>query len=310
MSTSQQLNILFPAGRLVQGDLYKPQTKDQQGNPLVIKTGPNAGKPTQKYFFALAIAKAPGEGHWANTAWGKLIWDAGHLAWPQGQAQAPTFAWKVEDGDNAVPNKVGRKNCDREGFPGHWIVNFSSTFAPKIYNTAGEPINEVGAVKTGYYVEVMGSITSNENSSNPGMYVNHNMVALRGYGAEIVSGPDPKAVGFGKSALPAGASAAPTGAAANFPAAAAAAPQAAPPPPAAAPVAMAAPPPQTAVAPSPSFIAPPAPGAGAPPPPAAAAPPPPAAGPQMTAKAAGQSYAAFIAAGWTDANLRLHGYML
>lgn len=304
--SAQALNILFPSGRLVQGDLYTPQTKDQQGNPLVVKTGANAGKPTQKFFFAVAIPKAPGETHWANTAWGQQIWAAGHTAWPQGQAQSAAFAWKIEDGDSAIPNKVGRKNCDREGFPGNWIVNFSSSFAPKIYTANGEQaILEVGAVKLGYYVEVFGTVTSNENASNPGMYVNHSMVALRGYGAEIRTGPDPKAAGFGRSALPVGASAAPVGAA-SFPAAAAAPAPAAPPPPAAAPATVAAPAP-TAVAPAPSFIAPPAPG-GVP-----AAPPPPAAapvGPQMTAKAAGQSYAAFIANGWTDANLRAHGYMV
>lgn len=61
------------------------------------------------------------------------------------------------------------------------------------------------------------------------------------------------------------------------------------------------------VAPAPDFLNPPG---GAPAPPSApAAPPAPPAGPVMTAKAAGQSYEAFIAAGWNDDQLRANGYM-
>lgn len=285
------LSLLFPVGRVVQGSLYVPQEKDQQGNPLVIKTGPNKGQPTKKYFFALATPKAPGETHWAQTAWGQQMWALAHAAWPQGQANSPSFAFKVEDGDSVVPNKKGRKNSEREGFPGNWIVGFSSSFAPKIVTASGDPILEPGAVKLGYFVEVLGSIASNENSDNPGIYVNHTFVALRGFGPEITTGPDARSVGFGKSALPAGASAAPVGVAA-FPAL----PQ---------PTAVAPAPVMTAVAPAPSFIAPPP-----PPQPIAVSVPVAPVGPVMTPKAAGQSYAAFISAGWNDGTLRSNGYMV
>lgn len=316
MSTQLLTQMLFPVGRLVQGSLYTPQEKDQQGNPLTIKTGPNKGQPTKKWFFAVAIAKALGETHFSQTEWGAKVWAIGHAGFPQGQAQATTFAWKIEDGDSQIPNKNGRKNCDREGFPGHWILNFTSGYAPKIVNAQGEPIIEPGAVKLGWFVAVVGSVDSNEQSTNPGVYLNHNAVALMGYGKEIQTGPDLRAVGFDKLALPAGASAVPVGApiipAGMIPAGAGAPPPppggfGAPPPPPAAAVAQAPPPPQVPVQPSQTFIAPP------PPPGAAAAPPPPPAppvGPQMTPKAAGQTYAAFIAAGWTDANLRSQGYMI
>lgn len=293
--TAQAESILFPVGRAVQGSFYTPYTKDQQGNPLTIKTGPNIGKPTQKYFFAVAIHKNPGEQHWASTAWGAKIWALGNTSWPQGQAGAPTFAWKIEDGDSQIPNKVGKRNCDREGFPGSWIVEFSSSFAPKIVNSAGDLILEPNAIKLGFWVEVLGSVLSNENPGNPGVYVNHSFVALRGYGDEIHAGPvgpDPRTLGFGKSVLPPGASAVPTGGAAfpaSLPPPAAAF---APPPPVAAPV--------TPVVPAPAFIAPP--------PPAPAAPPA-AVGPQMTAKATA-SYAAYVSGGWTDALLRQHGLMV
>jgi hypothetical protein len=55
------------------------------------------------------------------------------------------------------------------------------------------------------------------------------------------------------------------------------------------------------VQPAPNFLAPP---------PAAVGLPPAPVGPQMTAKAAGQTHAQFVAAGWTDELLRQHGYML
>lgn len=309
MSTQTAIPFQPPVGRLVQGDLYKPQTKDQQGNPLVIKTGPNKGQATQKYFFALAVPKTPGAQHWSQEPWGDPIWRYGHAAWPTGQATSPSFAWKIEDGDSVIPNKMGRKNCDREGFPGNWIINFSSSFPSKVFTSTGDPIVEPGAVKLGYYVVVAGSVDSNENPTNPGIYMNHNMVGLAGYGAEIRQGPDPKAVFKGGYALPPGASATPVGGALPATPPAAPVPGAPPayvPPPAPAPAL----PPQTAVQPAPSFLAPPPPPGVPAPPPAAVAPPPPPAGPVLTAKAPpGTTYPQFIAAGWTDATLRAAGYL-
>jgi len=74
-----------------------------------------------------------------------------------------------------------------------------------------------GLVKRGYWVEVLISLKSNENTQNPGIYLNHTMVAYRAPGKEISTGPDSRAVGFGKSALPAGVSAQPLGNIANMP---------------------------------------------------------------------------------------------
>lgn len=318
MSTQLLKQILFPPGRLVQGSLYTPQEKDQQGNPLVAKTGNNKGQPIKKWFFAVAIPKNPGETHFAHTVWGADILAIGRAAFPQGQAESPTFAWKIEDGDSQVPNKNGRKNCDREGFPGNWILNYTSGYAPKIVNAQGEPILEPGAVKLGWWVAVLGSVDSNEQTTNPGIYLNHNAVALMGYGKEIQTGPDLRSVGFDKLALPAGVSAVPLGAPVMPAGMTPVNPGAPPPPPGGVPGAGAPPPPanpgtgappppQTPVQPSQSFIptgAPPPPPGGAPPP------PPPPSGPQMTPKAAGQTYASFIAAGWSDANLRAHGYLV
>jgi hypothetical protein len=305
---SSPVQILFPAGRLLMGSLYKPQEKDADGNPLKIKSGPNAGQPRVDYFFALGIRKGA-ETHWGQTPWGAEIWKAGHLAFPQAAA-APSFAWKVVDGDSATPNRKGKKPCDREGYPGHWVVTFSGGFAPKVYQIppgAKEPViwPQPDAVNLGDFVEVYGNCSGNNSVQQPGVFINHSMVCFRGYGDRIVLGPDAAAVGFGATALPAGASAVPTGAALPAPGAPGA--------PAAPAVAM---PPPPVITPAPT--APPIPAASIPshmPLPATATPPaPPAppvpAGPSMTPKAGAFTYEQFIAGGWTDDKLRESGYMV
>lgn len=299
---STRKDILFPIGRLVRGSLYKGQDKDAEGKPLVVKSGPNAGQPRLDFYFAVAIPKTPGQTHWAQTEWGAQIWAVGHAAFPQA-AQAPSFAWKVIDGDSTVPNKKGRKPCDNEGYPGNWVVQFSSGFAPKIFTADGtQQITEADAVKLGYYVQVYGSCDGNGSQSQPGVFVNHSMVAMAGYGPEIVVGPDATAVGFGKGPAPVGMMSAPAAGAFNpAPPVAAVPPPVAPVP--AAPPVMAAPPAPVAVAPNPAILMPP---------PPAAAPQVPAAPPAvvMTAKAAGITYEQMVAGGWTHEALVQHGYAL
>lgn len=326
---AQDTNVLFPVARVVQGDLYKAQDKDNQGNPLVIKTGPNAGKPRVNFFFAIAVPKTPGLTHWAHESWGQKIWALGHAWWPQGQAQQPRFAWKIEDGDDATPNQNNKRNCDREGFPGNWIIQLGSSYAPKIFDESGNPMLQEGLVRRGFWVEVFANLASNENAQNPGIYINHSMVAYRAPGKEITSGPDPRAVGFGRAALPPGVTAAPISNTANLPGAPAAptmpSAPAVPGAPAAAPQAPA---PAVPAAAHPGFIAPPVPGAvapavpGAPAVPAAppAAPAAPAApsvvdplGAPMGFKMAnpnGPNYASFKSGGWTDDQLVQNRHMV
>ena len=303
---TDRTDLLTPVGRLVAGSLYKAQTTDAEGRPLVIKSGPQAGQPRVDFFFALAIPKGQ-EQHWSQTPWGQKIWAAGHAAFPQGQGNAPTFAWKVTDGDSQVPNSLGKKPCDREGYKGNWVLAFSSGFAPKIYNADGsQQLLEENAVKLGYYVQVFGSVSGNGSLQQPGVFLNHGMVALSAYGPEIVVGPDAAAVGFGGGALPAGASAVPVSAPFN------------PAPPAGSPVpavgAPYVPTPAAAVTPpamTPAVVA----AATVVPPivpnPAILQPPPPPAAPArvMLPAAQGATYEAMVAAGWTDALLIQHGMM-
>lgn len=322
-ATQQTNTILFPPGRIVQGDLYEPNTKDMKGNPLTTKSGQNAGQSRVEYFFKLAIPKT--QALWWNESWGAQILAIANAAWPQGQTASPKFAWKIEDGDSAEPNfdRGSRKNCETEGFAGCWVIKFSSGFATKVFDEQGTPLVQPGLVKRGYWVEVMGTVNSNEDPNKSGIFINHNMVAYRAPGKEIVSGPDPRAVGFGRAALPAGVTAAPVGSAA-FPGSSATPPApgatpSAPTPsapipsanvPTAAPTPAATPP--TAVAPHTSFIAPPMGGAqpAIPTPPAAIACPLGAPAGYRMANVAGGRYEAFLRNNWTDASMLAAGHMV
>jgi hypothetical protein len=77
MSNFTPTKFNSPIGRMVFGDVYDPDTEDFDGNPLVIKTGTDKGKPTVRYNIGLAIAKQPGETHWANSPLGAVIWAQG-----------------------------------------------------------------------------------------------------------------------------------------------------------------------------------------------------------------------------------------
>lgn len=214
-------DILFPVGRLVGGSLYKGQTKNSKGVALTFKDG----SPRTEWSFGVAFAKVPGQ-DWKATEWGKVIVAEAVAAAPTIH-QTPTFAWKVTDGDSAIPNKKGKKPCDREGHKGHWVLWFSGSYLPKIYNKDGTaPIVEPDAVKPGYFIQVFGSTAFNTSEDSPGMYMNYSMVAFNAYGPEIElgDGPDASAVGFGQGAAPAGATAAPVGGMTTAPASAPSAP--------------------------------------------------------------------------------------
>lgn len=274
-------NVTTPVGRLVQGDCFNPSTTDQQGAALVVKTGPNAGQPRADYFIAVAFAKT-------DPAWpayyAELDAEA-RAAWPNlfptpgGPCVIPTFAYKVIDGDGY--DTLGKSNALKEGFAGHWIVRFSSGYAPKVVRpTAPGVWSEVtnpGELKRGYFVRVASSIKGNDNPQKPGLYLNYGLVEIVAHGAEIITGPSASDAFGAPAALPPGASPIPV-----------------------APVGM-----------PPAPPAPPAPVAPPPAPPAPVAPPPPPPAPVrvMLPAAGGATYESFIAAGWTDETLIAHGKM-
>ena len=297
------INFTTPVGRIVQGELWKPmEQKDQKG---VVKLGAD-GKPLLDYYFALAITKEPGHTHWAQTAWGRQVYDEGMRAHPN-FAPHPNFSWKIEDGDSTIPNKKGKLNKDREGFPGNWILKLRSGFAIPTYNANGSEQMAPEAFKTGHYAQVLVSVKGNTGDT-PGVYLNPVMVALSGYGIEISNAPDASEAGFGQAPLPAGASAVPVSMPSFTPPGAVAVPGLPSIP--AGPASTVLPaassvltfPSSLPVAPNPGILAAPA---GIP----VAPPPPVAAGPRMTAKAGGATFEQFVAQGWTLEAMRGAGYV-
>jgi hypothetical protein len=289
-------SILLPVARLIMGDVYDPNDRDADGNPLVIKNGPNAGQPRVDFFMGVAIQKTRGVTDWRQTEWGAPIFAEGAAAFPQ-QHLARGFAWKVEDGDSQEPNTRGHKICDREGARGHWVVRLGGGYAPRLFTREGneykqlpsgrETPAEARVLKLGHYVQCQVTVEGNRSQQRPGLYLNHSMVLHVGYGPEIIVGPRAADVfGAAPAALPPGASATPVGVRSM---------------PVAAPPAVAPAPAPVAVAPHATILEPVLP----PPVPAAA----PAPARVMTAKAAGQTYEAFVAAGWSDQQLVQHGYM-
>lgn len=308
---------VFIDGRLVGGSLYDMNDKDWQGQPLKYKSGDKIGQTYKKSHVAMAVKKTAG--HWGSEPWGSGIWAFGHAQFPKGEAQAATFAWKIEDGDSQIPNKKGRKNCDNPDWVGCWIVHAGQPERlPKVVSVAGDPLEQPGLVKTGYWGRLAVRVGGNgQFGGNAGIYLNPQFFVYVGIDKEITSGPNIRGMlaTAGQFALPAHVQAAPISTPTSFgsppppvgspssPHQPPGLPPGSPPPPppvGAAPAAPALPPPAVSVAPSPTFLAPPPPNA------APAAP----TGPAMTAKANGLNYAQFIAQGWNDAGLRREGYMV
>lgn len=312
MSNFTATPIKTRTGRIVyaggpQNSLYDPKTTDYDGNVMTIKSGQNAGQVTQRFDFGLAIAKGTEKGWW-ETPEGAIILAQGQKDHPAASQRAD-FAWKVVDGDSKVPGKVRngkptRPPCEKEGYPGHWVYQFSSTYPIKFVNRDGSAyVLDVGAVKVGDFVQVLGDTVGNSGAT-PGVYLNHRYVSLQWPGDPIQAGPLPSEAGFGDNGpKPVGAydtrpvsGLPPVGVPAAAPAIPAAAAPALPP---AAAVAQAATP--QAVVPHPAILLPPT---GAPAAPMAPAVP---AGPKLTAKAQGATWEQMLANNWTLDLARQHG---
>lgn len=204
--SQERIMITSPVVRIVQGDIYNPSTKDMKGALLVYKTGPDVGKPRVDYFLKTAIAKTPGHTHWAQGDFGKQIWATGTKLW---NGNTSLF-WKIEDGDDATPNieRKGKKNCDTEGWSGHWVMKFGGAFAPKLVHMVGGqalPLTEEVKIKCGDYVQVYFEVRSNNDATKPGLLYNAAAICFISGGKEIYTGPDVSAAGFGQAPMPANA---------------------------------------------------------------------------------------------------------
>lgn len=203
--------FLTPVGRLVQGDPFEAQTKNQQGQPLRTQSG----EPTQRYFIAVAFPKmVNGQPNAEFGALWQKLEAVGRASFPGLNIAPPwdpacRFSWKVMDGDGVDDN--GKPNANKEGFAGHWVVKFSSSFAPRCFHAGHyqphEQIQDPKTIRRGFFVRVAGTIEGNGQAQKPGVYVNLSMVELAGQGPEIVSGPDAASIFGGNpvAQLPAGA---------------------------------------------------------------------------------------------------------
>lgn len=201
MSTKQP--FLSPPLRLVQGNPFELQTKNMNGQPLMT----TAGLPTQRVF----IAGAGRKGDPMVEAFKAQLDAACKASWPHlfqnGVCISKNFSSKIIDGDGVDDN--GKPNNTKDGFAGHWIFKFGSSFLPRCF-AAGKWANHeqlqivggVNPIPRGHFIRVSGTIETNNNTSKPGIYVNLGMVEWHSVGDLIISGPDAASV-FGGGAAPA-----------------------------------------------------------------------------------------------------------
>lgn len=237
----EQFPILFPVSRWVTGDMHELKDKlDNNKQPkFFAPTHKKAGQKMVECYFGIAIRKSPGQTHWAIKPadwdqlnpgvpyWGETVWTTGNAAWPaltnnpQKYITLPTFAWKIEDGDDTTPKGEKQiRNCDKPGHPGHWIVHLKTWKVPSVHTQDGmQVLADRSVIKRGYYVQVAGSVSGNAQAGKPGVYINHDMVAyVPTENAEEIRGSgsgDATKAGFGRGALPSGVTAAPLSAAAS-----------------------------------------------------------------------------------------------
>ena len=216
------MNFTTPVGRLVQGDLFRGNDKDKNGQPYIIKTGPNKGSPTTKYYFAVAFPKVLQDGS-PNTPFidfFKSVIDVARSGYPSlfaGPIDSftgkpgcthPRMTYKITDGDGVDNNGVS--NATKEGWAGHWIVKFNGNFPPKCFEYGKflpeQQLTSPSQIKIGDFAAVSGTVEPNIGSDVPGVYMNGNLVALMGSGPAIVSGPNATEAfaNLNVAALPAG----------------------------------------------------------------------------------------------------------
>lgn len=207
MANAQRFPIVSPIGRLVEGDPWTAQEKDANGQLRVIKTGPNAGRPNPQFYIGLAVPKlVNGQNNPDFAAFYAFVDQVARAGWPNlfpngGPCTRQDFAWKIRDGDGF--SREGKPLKDKPGFAGHWIISFASSFAPEVVVETSPgvyaAITDKELVKRGYYVRVGASISSNESTQTPGLYLNLEKLELKGKG-EVINTGISAAQAFGQQA--------------------------------------------------------------------------------------------------------------
>lgn len=191
------------SGRVVCGHPLRRSPIKKDNQPVIDQL---TGQPKTETYFAVAVPKA-GEQHWNQTEWGQKIYAQALADWPNGEHQRPTFAWKIEDGDSTIPNTANKKPCDREGWPGNWILHLKTTFHVECYNVGNyDPLHQITneqEIKCGDYCRVFITVRGNRSTQTQGMYLNPSKFELSRAGEPIVSQSGPSASDvFGGGASP------------------------------------------------------------------------------------------------------------
>jgi hypothetical protein len=173
--------VLTPACRIVMGSVSNPNRTDSEGNPLVIKSGKNAGKPREDYFIGVAIRKDnPGYDEFldklmsmAKSAFRTIVSHDSIDGLPE------NFSFNIIDGDSEEETKSGYIPCEREGFRESWIIPFNNGFKPKCYVKGGlSRIEDESEIKRGHWIRINAKVAFNTNVENPRMYLNHQDIEL------------------------------------------------------------------------------------------------------------------------------------
>lgn len=186
---------IMVVGRLVAGHPMESKQKVKKGVPQVD----GQGQPVMQIYFGVAVPKA-GEADWKHTAWGQMIQAEGTKGYPNGETLRPDFAWKIVDGDSPIPNQNRVIPKNKEGYPGHWVLNCSTEIGPvRVFHPgkfdALQLIQNKAEVKCGDYCRVLISCKANTapktgEMGKPGVYLNPVAFELSRPGQEIYQGPD------------------------------------------------------------------------------------------------------------------------
>lgn len=194
--------FLTPIGRLVGGHPKVRRGVEKDGKPVMQADGVT---PATEAYFGLAIPKTAGL-DWKQEPWGQAIVRAAAIGWTGGQPNLPGFAWKITDGDSTIPNQAGNIPNQREGYPGHWVLNLSTRLMIKCFHVGNYcemtgQIADPNEIKPGDYGRVFLEAKANFPAQSPGVYLNPSMFELSRAGELIIldSGPSASEV-FGGGA--------------------------------------------------------------------------------------------------------------
>jgi hypothetical protein len=183
-------------GRLVWGHpLVKKAKTGNDGKPVIGKDG----QPVMVHAFGVAFPKAatlPAERQ--HESFEATLWPI-----MQGEAMLACsnnipghFAWKYKDGDTNTGHRQGKPYNEREGYPGHYVLNFETQI--DVIGYIRDP--QTGAwnqctdrdMKTGDFIVVSGDISGNKPdnpSHTPSLFINPRGVLLIGLGQAIMNAP-------------------------------------------------------------------------------------------------------------------------